>query len=73
MMICACQYNIQSNLNNSTSLIPWKFVRDLPYNFMIKFPLICVFLSFWKNFIGTQIRVRISHGKRATGVRAIEV
>ena len=32
-----------------------------------------VFLSYRKNFVGTQKRVRISHGKRAMGVRAIEV
>ena len=32
-----------------------------------------VYLSYWKNFLGTQKRVRISHGKRAIGVRAIEV
>ena len=38
-----------------------------------KFPYIFVFLSYRKNFVGTQKRVRISHGKRAIGVRAIEV
>ena len=38
-----------------------------------KFPKIFVFLSYWKNFVGTQKRVRISHGKRAIGVRVIEV
>ena len=40
-----------------------------------KFPYLFVFLSFEyrKNFVGTQKRVRISHGKRAIGVRAIEV
>ena len=38
-----------------------------------KFPLIFVFLSYLKKFVGTQKRVRISHGKRAIGVRAIEV
>ena len=32
-----------------------------------------VFLSYRKNFLGSQKRVRISHGKRAIGVRAIEV
>ena len=32
-----------------------------------------VFLSYWKNFVGTEKRVRISHGKRAYCVRAIEV
>ena len=31
------------------------------------------FLSYRKNFIGTQKRVRINHGKRAIGVRAIVV
>ena len=38
-----------------------------------KFPEIFVFLSYLKNIVGTQKRVRISHGKRAIGVRAIEV
>ena len=38
-----------------------------------KVPKIFVFLSFRKNFVGTKKRVRISHSKRATGVRAIEV
>ena len=38
-----------------------------------KFPLVFVFLSYWKNFVGTQKRVRINHGKRAIRVRAIEV
>ena len=37
-----------------------------------KFPLVFVFLSYQKNFVGTQKRVQISHGKRAIGVRAIE-
>ena len=43
------------------------------YDKIRKFPLIFVFLSYRKNFVGTQKRVRISHGKRAIGVRAIEV
>ena len=30
------------------------------------------FLSYWKNFVGTEKRVRI-HGKRAIRIRAIEV
>ena len=38
---------------------------------MTKFPKIFVLLE--KVPIGTQKRVRISHGKRAIGVRAIEV
>ena len=29
--------------------------------------------SYQKNFVGTQTRVRISNGKRAIGVRDIEV
>ena len=37
-----------------------------------KFPLVFVFLSYRKNFKGTQKRVRINHGKRAIGVRAIK-
>ena len=35
-----------------------------------KFPLNFVFLRY---FVGTQKLIRISHGKRAIGVRAIEV
>ena len=35
------------------------------------FPEIFVFLSYGKSFVGTQ--KRISHGKRAIGVRAIDV
>ena len=34
------------------------------------------FLSYWKNFVGAQNRVQISHGtkcKRAIRVRAIEI
>ena len=38
-----------------------------------KFPLVFVFLSCRQNFVGTQKWVRINHGKRAIGVRAIEV
>ena len=38
-----------------------------------KNPQIFVFLSYWKNFLGTEKRVRIIHGKRAIRVRAIEV
>ena len=38
-----------------------------------KNPYIFVFLSYWKNFVGTEKRVRIIHGKRAIRVRAIEV
>ena len=38
-----------------------------------KFPLNFVFLSYQKNFIRTQKLVRISHGKQAICVRAIEV
>ena len=30
-------------------------------------------ICFLENFVGTQKRVRISHGKRAIGVRATEV
>ena len=37
------------------------------------FSEIFVFLSYGKSFVGTQKRVRISHGKRAICVRAIEV
>ena len=37
------------------------------------FPYIFVFLSHRKNFVGTKNRVRTIHGKRAIGVRAIEV
>ena len=38
-----------------------------------KNPEIFVFLSYWKDFVGTEKRVRIIHGKRAIWVRAIEV
>ena len=38
-----------------------------------KNPSIFVFLSYCKNFVGTEKRVRIIHGKRAMRVRAIEV
>ena len=38
-----------------------------------KFPKIFVFLSQWKHFVGTLKWVRISHGKRAIGVRAVEI
>ena len=38
-----------------------------------KFPEIFVFLGCRKNLVGTQKQVRTSHGKRAIGVRAIEV
>ena len=34
---------------------------------------ILVFLSYRKNFVGTQKRVRISHGKRVISVQIIEV
>ena len=32
-----------------------------------------VFLNYWKNFVGTEKRVWIIHGKQAICVRAIEV
>ena len=32
-----------------------------------------VFLSYWKNFVGTEKKVRLIHSKRAIRVRAIEV
>ena len=38
-----------------------------------KYPYIFVLLGYQENFLGTQKRVRISHGKRAIGVRVIEV
>ena len=37
------------------------------------FTLIFVFWTYRKNSIGTKKRVRMIHGKRAIGVRAIEV
>ena len=37
-----------------------------------KNPQIFVFLSYSKNFVGTEKRVRIVHGERAIRVRAIE-
>ena len=38
-----------------------------------KFPYTFVFLSYWKNCVGFQKRVRIVQSKRATGARVIEV
>ena len=38
-----------------------------------KFPEIFVFLSYRKNFVGTQKRVRIIQGNQTIGVRAVEV
>ena len=38
-----------------------------------KNPYIFVFLSYLKDFVGTEKRVGIIHGKRAIRVRAIEV
>ena len=43
------------------------------HNKIRKNHLIFVFLSYWKNFVGTEKRVRIIHGKRAKRFRAIEV
>ena len=43
------------------------------YDKMTKFPQIFVLLIYRKNLVGTKKRVRISHGKRAIGIRAIEV
>ena len=43
------------------------------HNRVRKILAIFVFLSYRKNSVRTQKRVRISHGKRAIGVRAIEV
>ena len=40
---------------------------------VIRSNTVFVFLSNRKNFVGTQKPVRISHGKRAIDVRAIEV
>ena len=34
---------------------------------------IFVFLNYWENFVGTEKRVRIIHGKRDNRVRAIVV
>ena len=38
-----------------------------------KIPKYLFSLSYWKNFVGTEKRVRIIHGKRAICVRANEV
>ena len=47
---------------------------NVPFHDKIrKFPKMLVFLSCRKDVVGTQKRVRISHGKRVIGVRAIEV
>ena len=47
--------------------------HNIHFHDKIKKNPIFVFLSYRKNVVGTQKRVRISHGKRAIGVRAIEV
>ena len=48
--------------------------HNIPFhNEIRKLPLIFVFLFYRKNFLGTQNRVRIIHGERAIGVRAIEI
>ena len=38
-----------------------------------KNPLIFMFMSYRKNFVGTQKQVGMSNGKRAIGVRAIVI
>ena len=47
--------------------------HDKIINISLKYPLICVFLSYWKNFLRFQKQVRISQGKRVIGVQVIEV
>ena len=48
--------------------------HNIQFNYKIrKSPYIFVFLSYWKDFVGTEKRVRIIHGKQAIRVRAIEV
>ena len=52
--------------------------RNIPFydKITIQIPRISltfVFLSYRKNFLGTQKRVRNSHSKRAIGVRVVEV
>ena len=37
-----------------------------------KVPKMFIFCCYQKNFIGTQKRVRISHGRRSIAVQAIE-
>ena len=39
----------------------------------LKYLFTFAFLGYQKNFLGTQKRVRICHGKRAIGVRVTEV
>ena len=46
--------------------------HNIQFHDKIKFPKI-FFLSYLKNYVGTQKLVRISHDKRAIGIRAIEV
>ena len=43
------------------------------HNEIRKLPYVFVFFIYRKNFLGIQKRVRISHGERAIGVRAIEI
>ena len=47
--------------------------HNIQFHNILKKYIIFVFLSYWKNFVGTEKRVRIIHGKRAIRVRAIEV
>ena len=48
-------------------------IHNIQFHDKIKIPYIFVFLSYRKNFVGTQKRVRISRGKRTIDVRVIEV
>ena len=60
-----------------TSLGPWKFVRDMGSSSHCRLDMApgqeANSDNLGKKIVGTQKRVRISHGKRAIGVRANEV
>ena len=47
--------------------------HNIQFHDKIKFPEIFVFWSYRKSFVETQKGVRISHGERTIGVRAIKV
>ena len=49
------------------------FFDFLHNNCMLSVLIRIASMSYRKNFVGTQKRVPISHGKRAIGVRATEV
>ena len=68
IMVCWV-YSIESPQRGDSN----EYTQHTILSYSKKISLNIYFLELWKNFIGTQKRVRISHGKRANGVRATEV